>query len=52
MRIEVKTWAKFPGTCTECHLRFQADALVWYHTFKKTMRHVKCPQAKQEVNKC
>lgn len=44
MQFEVKTWAKFPGTCTECKLNFAVDALVWYHTFRKTMRHVKCPQ--------
>lgn len=48
MQFEVKAWAKFPGTCTECHLKFPENALIWYHTHRKTCRHVKCPQGQRE----
>lgn len=31
-----------PGTCTDCKSAIHVNDSVWYNTYRKTVRHVKC----------
>lgn len=44
MSNEITMSAKFPGTCTECGFRFAEGTFIKFHTFKRTAKHVKCPE--------
>jgi hypothetical protein len=35
--------SQFPGTCTDCKQRFPKDTLIKHNRYKKTARHVQCP---------
>jgi uncharacterized Fe-S center protein len=36
--------AKFAGKCTECGQRFPVGTLIKFNTYKRTAKHVKCPE--------
>jgi hypothetical protein len=36
--------SKFPGKCTECGFRFPESTMIMFNTYKRTARHVKCPE--------
>lgn len=44
MSNEITMQAKFAGTCTECGFKFPKDTFIKFNTFKRTAKHVKCPE--------
>ena len=44
MSDEITMVSKFPGKCTECGFKFPKDTFIRFNTFKRTAKHVKCPE--------
>ena len=41
---EITMMSKFPGKCSDCGYKFPEGTLIKFNTFKRTARHVKCPE--------
>lgn len=44
MADEILMYAKFDGKCSECAYKIDKGAAIKYNTFRKTAKHVKCPE--------